>query len=288
MPSFLLVVTLPPELADAGAGLLHLAGAGGVETRAHGELGPPGAPPLPEGTVELRGHFERRAEAEEARALLEARLGSAGRLDEIPEEAWAESWKRHFRPLRLGRILVLPPWSTEEPAPGERRLVLEPGLAFGTGSHETTSLCLRALDEALAARPGASVLDVGTGSGILAIAARLLGAGRLIATDDDAVAVRVARENAARNGVALDAREAPLEEVSGGFDLVVANILANTLVALAPGLAPKVAPGGLLFLSGILGGQEDEVARAFGPPLRERPRWRDGDWMLLTFERPIA
>ncbi|MHB1845077.1 MAG: 50S ribosomal protein L11 methyltransferase [Deltaproteobacteria bacterium] len=290
MSAFVVVIELPLSSADAGEGLLHLGGACGVETRSHGELGPPGAPPLGAGLAELRGYFDGRGDAEAAAALVAERLGAGARLEELQDELWAESWKRHFQPISLGRLLVVPPWPPWDgltPGPGQTRLVLEPGLAFGTGSHETTSLCLRALDEALLARPGARLLDVGTGSGILAIAGLLLGSAGAVGTDNDPVAIRVARENAERNGVVPDLRCAPLAEIQGTYELVLANILANTLVELSAELCAKVAPGGLLFLSGILAAQADEVAGAFGA-LRELPRARAGDWMRLTFARPAA
>ena len=150
-------------------------------------------------------------------------------------------------------------------------------------------LCLAALSDRLTSHPGASVLDVGTGSGLLAIAARKLGAGRVAASDNDPVAVEVARENAARNGTALELTGAAVEEIEGTFDVVVANILANVLVALAPALAARVAPGGVLLLSGILGPQEDEVRRAHVEaglaPVAGGDR-RDGEWSLLALRRP--
>jgi ribosomal protein L11 methyltransferase len=165
-------------------------------------------------------------------------------------------------------------------------VVLDPGMAFGTGTHPTTALCLAALGERVGARPGLSVLDVGTGSGLLAIAAKRLGAGRVVASDVDPEALRVARENAESNGVALEVTGADVHQIEGPFDLVVANILANTLVELAASLTAQVAPGGRLLLSGILGSQEDEVGRPFldAGLLPEEVR-RDGEWSLLSFRR---
>jgi ribosomal protein L11 methyltransferase len=189
----------------------------------------------------------------------------------------------------VGRVRVRPSWIDAAPPPGSVEVVLDPGMAFGTGSHPTTSLCLAALSDLLTARPGASVLDVGTGSGLLAIAARKLGAGRVAANDEDPVAVAVARENAERNGAALELTGASLGGIAGAFDVVVANILANVLVALAPALAAKVAPGGVLLLSGILAGQEEEVraaqVRQGLAPLPGGDR-REGEWVLLALRRP--
>jgi ribosomal protein L11 methyltransferase len=161
-------------------------------------------------------------------------------------------------------------------------------MAFGTGTHPTTSLCLAGLCELLAARPGATVLDVGTGSGLLAIAARKLGAGRVAANDVDPVAIRVAEENAARNGVALELVASGVEAIPGRFDVVLANILANTLVELAPRIAERLAPGGVVLLSGILAPQEEEVRRAYvALGLAPHPGGdrRDGEWSLLALER---
>jgi ribosomal protein L11 methyltransferase len=166
--------------------------------------------------------------------------------------------------------------------PGALRLVLEPGLAFGTGDHPTTGLCLEELDRFVQSHPGASVLDVGTGSGILAIAAKKLGAGATVGTDNDPVALRVARENAEVNGVAFDVRAEIPEGAT--FDLVLANILANTLCDLAPGLSRAVAPGGRLLLSGILETQAAEVEAAYAPFLVPRERRVEANWVCAAFD----
>jgi ribosomal protein L11 methyltransferase len=171
--------------------------------------------------------------------------------------------------------------------PGAAEVVLDPGMAFGTGTHATTSLCLAAIDAFLSRRPGASVLDVGTGSGLLAIAARKLGAGRVAANDNDPIAVAVAAENAERNAAALELTGDPPSTIPGSFDLVVANILANVLVELAPDLARRAAPGGEVVLAGVLVPQEAEVAAAFlAQGLEALPGERRGEWSLLRFLRP--
>jgi ribosomal protein L11 methyltransferase len=243
----------------------------------------PGVPLPPAGRALLVAWFADRGAAEDARAA------QGGAVAEVADEDWGEGWKRHFRPLDVGRVRVRPSWIETPPPAGAVEVVLDPGMAFGTGTHPTTSLCLAALSDLLGARPGASVLDVGTGSGLLAIAARKLGAGRVAANDEDPVAIGVARENAARNGAAVELTLDPVEAIPGTFDVVVANILANVLVALAPALAGKVAPGGALLLSGVLGPQEDEVraahvARGLLPvPGGDR---RDGEWSLVALRRP--
>jgi ribosomal protein L11 methyltransferase len=282
VPTFSLTLEVPLARAEDAAAALFDDGAAGVEVR-DGEGTPmPGARPPPPGSALLVAWFPDRASADSARAA------HGGEVAEVADEDWGEGWKKDFRPLDVGRVRVRPSWITEPAPAGAVEVVLDPGMAFGTGSHPTTSLCLAALSDLLAARPGASVLDVGTGSGILAIAARKLGAGRVAGTDDDPKAVEVARENAEANGVALELAVVPREPVAGTFDLVVANILANTLVALAPELAAKVAPGGVVLLSGILAPQEEEVRRAYVAaglaPLAGGDR-RDGEWSLLALER---
>jgi ribosomal protein L11 methyltransferase len=282
MPSWSLTLETDARDAEPRAADLFDLGASGVEVR-DGEGTPmPGTPPPPAGRAVLVAWFAAREAAEAARAV------HGGALSETPDEDWGEGWKKDLRPLDVGRVRVRPSWIDAPPPPGAVEVVLDPGMAFGTGSHPTTSLCLAALSDLLAERPGASVLDVGTGSGLLAIAARKLGASRVAANDEDPVAVEVARENAARNGAALELTGAPVERIPGAFDVVVANILANVLVALAPALAAKLAPGGVLLLSGILAPQEDEVRRAHLAaglvPLPARDR-RDGEWSLVAVGR---
>lgn len=283
MPTWNLTVETDAAAAEDRSAELFELGASGVEVR-DGEGTPmPGIPTPPPGRALLVAWFTDRPAAESARSAL------GGAVAEVADEDWGEGWKKDFKPLDVGRVRVRPSWIDEPTPAGEVEVVLDPGMAFGTGSHATTSLCLAALSDVLGARAGASVLDVGTGSGLLAIAARKLGAGRVAANDNDPVAVEVARENAARNGVALELTLDPVERIAGPFDVVVANILANVLVELAPALCAKVAPGGVLLLSGILGPQEDEVRRAQLAeglvPLPGGDR-RDGEWSLLALRRP--
>jgi ribosomal protein L11 methyltransferase len=282
VPSVSLTLECAAGAAEDLAAELFDCGATGVEIR-DGEGTPmPGVPMPRAGRALIVAFFPDRASAEGAAAA------RGGALAEVPDEDWGEGWKKHFVPLDVGRVRIRPSWIDAPPPAGAVEVVLDPGMAFGTGSHATTSLCLAALSDLLDRRPGASVLDVGTGSGILAIAARKLGARRVAGIDDDPKAVEVARENAALNGAEVEIVPEPLDRMTGPFDVVVANILANTLVELAPAIAAKVAPGGVVLLSGILGGQEAEVRAAYLArglsPLPGGDR-REGEWSLLALER---
>lgn len=182
---------------------------------------------------------------------------------EVAEEDWAESWKEHFHIERFGQhLVVVPTWRRFDPQPGDITIALDPGMAFGTGQHETTRMCLEALESAV--RPGAHVLDVGCGSGILAIAAARLGAREVLALDIDANCARITAENARLNGVAIDARTGTLDAVSptAGFDLVVANIIARVIIEIAPQLVAALAPDGRLIVSGVIGEREAETVAA--------------------------
>jgi ribosomal protein L11 methyltransferase len=205
------------------------------------------------------------------------------RLRRIGAEDWAENWKQHFGILRIGsRLVVRPTWAVFQPGPRDAVLTLDPGMAFGTGSHATTRLCLEALAEAYEACPGPQrVLDVGTGSGILAVAAALLGACQVLGCDIDQTACQVALDNARQNNVAQQIAVTldPLESLPGKFDMVLANILAEENARLAAALVSHLAPGGVLILSGILQEKEQLVIDAFagrglaGPDIRRREEW---------------
>jgi len=282
MPTWSVTLETAAEEAEERSLALWDLGAAGVEVR-DGEGTPmPGEAPPP-GRAVLVGWFAGREEAEEAAAM------TGGRLAAVADQDWGEAWKKGLAPLSVGRVHVRPSWIDAAPPAGAVEVILDPGMAFGTGTHPTTSLCLAGLSDLLAVRPGASVLDVGTGSGLLAIAAAKLGAQPVVASDNDPIAVEVARENAARNGVTIRLTVDPLERITGAFDLVLANILANTLVELARQIAAKLAPGGVVLLSGILGPQEDEVRAAYvARQLRPVPGGdrRQGEWSLLALERP--
>ena len=184
-------------------------------------------------------------------------LGLDGEWEELADRDWNESWKRGIEPVTVGRVTVIAPWLASPPD-ADVVLVIEPAQAFGTGHHETTTGCLGALQELELA--GRSVLDLGTGTGVLALAAARLGAGRVVGVDTDPIAVATAAENARRNGVALDVRLGSVEAVAGeAFDVVVANLDTNTLHMVAGGLVAAIAPGGTLIASGVGLERSDEA-----------------------------
>jgi ribosomal protein L11 methyltransferase len=209
-------------------------------------------------------------------------------LDTLPPLDWEAVFRHHHRPLAIGdRLLVAPPWDVPE-APGREVLVIEPGMAFGTGQHETTRTCLEEIEEAVggaASPPVGSALDVGTGSGVLAAALARLGVPRVVALDVDASALPLARANLARNGapeVALLVGH--VAALRARFDLVVANLLADALVAEAGALTAAVAPCGRLIVSGVLDAQAAAVAHAFAG-LRVTATRAAGPWRTLRLER---
>lgn len=208
----------------------------------------------------------------------------------IAEEDWANAWKAHYSVHKVGsRVLVRAPWHEYQPAVSEVVIELDPGMAFGTGLHPSTQLSMAAIEREL--RPGATVLDVGIGSGILATGAALLGAERVDGVDIEPVAVRSARENAARNNVG-DKVHVELGSVGEGqpfqgeYDLVVANIIARILVELSDDLHRAVRPGGTLILAGIIDMKEQSVLDSFSrPDLHLAHRTTMEDWISLTFHR---
>lgn len=207
----------------------------------------------------------------------------------VLEDDWAERWKVHFKPLRIGkRLLVVPTWEDARPAPGDLVIRMDPGRAFGTGHHETTRLCLVWLEgwvESWRDSRARSLLDVGTGSGILAVAAVLLGAEHVMAVDNDPEAIEVAKENIELNGLSerVQTIEGSASNVSGRFDAVISNIQANPLIEMAKTLAERVAAGGRLVLSGILLEQRESVRAAYEKEgLRFLDSKAEGEWCLLV------
>jgi ribosomal protein L11 methyltransferase len=214
----------------------------------------------------------------------------------VREADWAEAWKSHFPVLRVGRRLVIrPTWRRHRRQPGDVVLSLDPGMAFGTGLHPTTRLCLAALetlaDEGRLASGGGRVLDVGCGSGILAIAAGKLGARDLLGVDTDPIAVESTLANARRNGLTrrIRARQGSVPTGERPFDLVLANLIASLLVQLAPDLRGELAPGGRILASGIFRDREGDVVGAFrAAGLEIGRRWVEEDWVALEAIAPVA
>jgi ribosomal protein L11 methyltransferase len=221
------------------------------------------------------------------------RLRSIGDLEvtERTEEDWANAWKEHYSVHRVGRrVLVKAPWHDYDPAPNEIIVELDPGMAFGTGLHPSTQLAMIGIEDEL--KLGDRVLDVGTGSGVLATAAALLGASAVYGVDIEPVAVRSARENADRNRVGAVVRieqgsVGDEEPFQGEYDLVVANIIARVLIELASSLARAVRPGGTLILGGIIDTKEAAVRDMFdGVGLTLVRREESEDWVSLVLRRP--
>ena len=204
-------------------------------------------------------------------------------VEAVAEQNWVQLTQSQFDPIRVSdRLWIVPSWH-ELPDPAAVNLILDPGMAFGTGSHPTTRLCLEWLERTVT--PECSVLDYGCGSGILAIAAARLGAGRVAGVDIDAQAVKAARDNAERNAVTAVFADSA-QPVSGEYDLVVANILSNPLRVLAPAICAHVRSGGHLALSGILREQADEIIGIYASWLPMRVADVREDWVCLSGVKP--
>ncbi len=267
---------LSVDISDPGAGT-------DAESPLYGEPGLPaaGAWPVSRITALVDASADALSLLRETAAAIELPV-PAHETRPVAEEDWVRRTQAQFGPVEIGPgFWIVPSWA-EIPDPRALVLRLDPGLAFGTGTHPTTRLCLQWLQTG--AIEGTVVLDYGCGSGILAIAAGRLGAARVTGTDVDPQAIRASIENARANGVdavfVLPDALAP-----GKSDIVVANILANPLILLAPALAARVVPGGRIALSGILESQADVVAAAYAPWFK-LARWREQDgWVLLAGER---
>ena len=287
------------EAAEAVADLFYRYGHQGVAIEQAGfpiEVWPDEIPPADR--LIVRAYFPANDQVEAAQQKLREAVWHMSQLYPLPEpsfrvvkeEDWAEAWKAHYHPVRLGRRLYIRPAWTEVPdaRADDIILVMDPGMAFGTGTHPTTQLCLVALEDLLADRPALDVVDLGCGSGILGIAALKLGARHVLGLDIDELAVEATQANAERNGVAaqLTVQQGSLETLkhsSRHFDLLLANILAKVIVEMCDqGLGDVVRAGGHGVFSGIIDTQADDVEAALRrtgfEPERRLPQ---GDWVAI-------
>ncbi|MGH7286265.1 MAG: 50S ribosomal protein L11 methyltransferase [Polyangiaceae bacterium] len=276
------LVDVDAECADEISSELFDLGSGGVEERDATTLVKGAA-----GKTTLVASFASRELAEEARGAFDASMNP--RIEEIVGDAWRDEWKKYFHPFLLCEgLVVAPPWEKYDGALGDARVLeLEPGRAFGTGLHETTSLVAQALAKHAGELADRDILDVGCGSGILALVGLVLGATHARGIDNDADVIGVVRENAARNGLAekIEADATPIEEITKRYPVVVANIEAEVLAMMAPSLTRCMAEHGLLILSGILAVKRDRVVTAFDDlELLEEPA--RGEWIALVFRKP--
>ncbi len=262
----------------------------------------PGAAPLWRLLV-VTALFDAGADLVAVRGALREELGddavNTAQIETLEDRDWTREWMRDFKPMQFGERLWVCPSGFEPPVLDAINLRLDPGLAFGTGTHPTTRLCLRWLDGADIA--DTTVIDFGCGSGILAVAAARLGARRVVAVDNDPQALSATVENALRNDLAGCVEDCAPDSATSGescievclpdavpeiqADIVLANILAGPLIALAPRLAAHVRPGGDIVLSGILLEQEAEVRAAYAPLFAMDPQVLDEDWVRLTGKR---
>ena len=204
----------------------------------------------------------------------------------IPEQDWNESWKKGFTPLDVGeRFTILPPW--EKRREGRINLIIDPGMAFGTGHHETTRSCLVLMEKYDQKVAKEGFLDLGTGTGLLAIAASRLGYRHIVAIDIDPLAVDATKTNSALNQIdGLEIREGSIADLNETYDFIAANIISGVLVQIAPSLSAHLKPGGIAVLSGILRGQENEVIEAITQAgLKLLEQYRDGKWASLVIRR---
>lgn len=292
------------EVAEATADILQRYGYQGVAIEHEGippdKLDEDEIPPAKQ--LAVKAYLPDDERADDTKARLESALGYMSMMLPMPtpsyrivEEAdWAEAWKAHYHPVRIGhRLLIRPLWTQVELQPGDVEIALDPGMAFGTGTHPTTQLCLEAIEDLLV--PSAQVLDLGCGSGILAIAAAKLGAAHVLALDIDPVAVEATQQNAEQNGAAehITAQDGSLENVVGSarrFDLILVNILARIIIQMCgQHLGDVVRPGGLAIFSGIIEEQADDVETALrSTGLEPYARRQQGDWVVIEARRPHA
>jgi ribosomal protein L11 methyltransferase len=293
-----LALRVRPEACEAVADLLQdLTGRGVTIEPPIQALGPDEGYTLDESApLRLLAYWQGSlTEGECAAVLAELREGSpqdalAGEpaWQAIREEDWAETWKEHYDIERVGRLVVRPAWREYTAAPDEVVISLDPGMAFGTGQHPTTRMCIQGIQDVM--QPGDCVLDLGSGSGILAITAVAFGASVVIATDTEEQAVKATIENAALNGMQgeITVRAGSIEAVGndGPFDLILANINAAAVTALAGPMARQLKPGAWLFAGGVIAERETGVAQALQDAgLRIERVMAEGDWRTFVARR---
>lgn len=273
--------------ADAAAVADALEGAGAVAVTLQDGADepiyepPPGSMPVWQSTC-AEGLFDAAVDWQQIAASVSAALGRpihGWRCEPVADQVWERAWMDRFAPMRFGRRLWICPSAYAVPEQAEVVLRLDPGLAFGTGSHATTALCLEAIERQV--RAGMTVLDYGCGSGVLGIAALLLGAARVQALDIDPQALLATQRNAVENGVSERLQTTADASVLEPADLLVANILCAPLVALAPRLGALTRPGGRLVLSGILAGQVNSIEAAYAPAFDLEPAGLREDWACV-------
>jgi ribosomal protein L11 methyltransferase len=274
-----LAIEVPVELGDAVASFLFDQGSTGLETI-----------DLPGNTL-VKAYFSSDPPIEGLRRFCfdlcsnhPATWDPVIHTRPVVEEDWAENWKQHFQPLRVGRRLyVCPPWDTGS-SEGRCRIFIHPGMAFGTGQHPTTRGCLELIETAADSMRITRALDIGTGSGILAIALSKLGAREVLAVDNDHAACEVARDNISMNGCLQITVASRLQEISGTFDLIVANLFTNLLVELVPAVRKYLRPDGVFVCSGFLIADEAAITSSYEGFSVRRRRAEDG-WVSLAMDR---
>ena len=284
-PWFLVTVAVNQTAEEIASALLYERGSTGIVTLEEHA-----------GIVTLGAYFDRPMEAEDLKLSLEAAFNTAGLFEslisistsEIPDQDWMQKWKEGFEAVEIGnRLIVTPSWKLPANSKGRAIVQIDPGMAFGTGTHETTRLCLESIERYW---HGASLLDVGTGTGILAIAAASLSPGsRIVAIDIDPQAVEVARENLVINGVAsaIDLRVGQTDDVAiDKFDMIVANLTAEVIIDILNSLDRCLASEGTMILSGILNELGRDVERALGANgLKVTDRRDAGEWCCIVAQR---
>jgi len=298
-----LEIEVPGSVVDLVSAILTEFGCGGivVDEQQLDTFEVPAAELVDTDNYQLKAYFENIDDPKRLSADLLLQLQALPGIGErisvglpvpVRMEDWAESWKQNFSTLKVGsRLIIRPSWESYQPQADEVVIEIDPGMAFGTGTHGTTLLCLEMIAELLEQpSPPQNFLDVGTGSGILALGAAALGCRQILANDIDSDACRVARENIAKNDLSdcIQISELPLEHLEGEFELVVANILAEENVRLKNELMQHLRPNGWLVLSGILREKEALVRDGFADlSLDSFPTRYQDDWVCLIYRKQV-